>query len=147
MDSLVRRLDTVKAATKHVLAKSTTVYLTNRALVKARIRKSKCYFPERLTRLDAVSPVSTLEQWWPKTKSELGVSEAVDNQFVCVICFDPVQPADEIHQIECKHVFHRECLERWYLRDHFDCPLCHRTYFPDERNNLRHETQDYIWLV
>ncbi|KAJ5808459.1 hypothetical protein N7474_009728 [Penicillium riverlandense] len=37
---------------------------------------------ERLRSLDAVSPTSTLEQWWSATKGKLGLSEAVDGQFV-----------------------------------------------------------------
>lgn len=37
---------------------------------------------ERLRNLDAVSPTRTLEQWWTTTKGTLGLSEAVDGQFV-----------------------------------------------------------------
>lgn len=37
---------------------------------------------ERLASLDAVSPTRTLEQWWTMTKGKMGLSEAVDGQFV-----------------------------------------------------------------
>ena len=37
---------------------------------------------ERLASLDAVSPTRTLEQWWTSTKGQMGLSEAVDGQFV-----------------------------------------------------------------
>jgi len=37
---------------------------------------------ERLRNLDAVSPTRTLEQWWTTTKGKMGLSEAVDGQFV-----------------------------------------------------------------
>jgi hypothetical protein len=37
---------------------------------------------ERLRSLDAVSPTRTLEQWWTTTKGAMGLSEAVDSQFV-----------------------------------------------------------------
>ncbi|KAJ5988845.1 hypothetical protein N7481_004055 [Penicillium waksmanii] len=37
---------------------------------------------ERLRHLDAVSPTRTLEQWWTNTKGKMGLSEAVDGQFV-----------------------------------------------------------------
>jgi hypothetical protein len=37
---------------------------------------------ERLRSLDAVSPTRTLEQWWATTKVAMGLSEAVDGQFV-----------------------------------------------------------------
>lgn len=37
---------------------------------------------ERLRKLDKVSPTCTLEKWWATTKGNLGLSEAVDGQFV-----------------------------------------------------------------
>ncbi|KGO78256.1 hypothetical protein PITC_036240 [Penicillium italicum] len=37
---------------------------------------------ERLRKLDKVSPTCTLEKWWTTTKGNLGLSEAVDGQFV-----------------------------------------------------------------
>jgi hypothetical protein len=37
---------------------------------------------ERLRSLDAVSPTRTLEEWWTTTKGAMGLSEAVDGQFV-----------------------------------------------------------------
>lgn len=37
---------------------------------------------ERLRKLDKVSPTCTLEKWWASTKGKLGLSEAVDGQFV-----------------------------------------------------------------
>lgn len=44
--------------------------------------RSKKNPDERLRNLDAVSPTRTLEQWWTTTKGTLGLSEAVDSQFV-----------------------------------------------------------------
>lgn len=47
--------------------------------------KSKKDPGERLRKLDKVSPTCTLEKWWSHTKGNLGLSEAVDGQFVwCV---------------------------------------------------------------
>lgn len=44
--------------------------------------RSKKNPDERLASLDAVSPTRTLEQWWTMTKGKMGLSEAVDGQFV-----------------------------------------------------------------
>lgn len=44
-----------------------------------RSKKDPC---ERLRKLDKVSPTCTLEKWWSNTKGNLGLSEAVDGQFV-----------------------------------------------------------------
>lgn len=44
--------------------------------------RSKKNPSERLRKLDQVSPTCTLEKWWTTTKGNLGLSEAVDGQFV-----------------------------------------------------------------
>jgi len=150
MGSLSRQLDRVKAATNHLLDRGTMVYLANRALLKSKGQKSNSYFSDRLNKLNTVSPVSTFEQWWPTGEIGLCLPDTVDKQFICVICLDPVQGTDEVHQIKCRHVFHRECLEKWYLHDNFDCPLCHQTYFPDGRRRRQQqnaEAQNYIWVM
>jgi hypothetical protein len=120
---------------------------------------------ERLRSLDAVAPICTLEKWWTTTKGNLGLSEAVDGQFVwyvsfdrriCCVCFravtdvllsavclEQVDRAHEIRQLRCLHVFHRECLEKWFLGDHFNCPLCHRAYYASNTP----PRNDYIWMV
>ncbi|KAJ5643828.1 uncharacterized protein N7484_006335 [Penicillium longicatenatum] len=98
---------------------------------------------ERLASLDAVSPTRTLEQWWTMTKGKMGLSEAVDGQFVCAVCLEQVDRSEEIRELRCLHVFHRECLEKWFLGDHYNCPLCHRAYFVAE-TPPRH---DYVWMV
>lgn len=55
-------------------------------LVNRRDRRSflgsKKNSSERLRKLDKVSPTCTLEKWWTATKGNLGLSEAVDGQFV-----------------------------------------------------------------
>ncbi|KAJ6079129.1 hypothetical protein N7467_008882 [Penicillium canescens] len=98
---------------------------------------------ERLRSLDAVAPICTLEKWWTTTKGNLGLSEAVDGQFVCAVCLEQVDRAHEIRQLRCLHVFHRECLEKWFLGDHFNCPLCHRAYYASNTP----PRNDYIWMV
>ncbi|KAJ5541443.1 hypothetical protein N7494_006519 [Penicillium frequentans] len=98
---------------------------------------------ERLASLDAVSPTRTLEQWWTMTKGKMGLSEAVDGQFVCAVCLEQVDRSEEIRELRCLHVFHRECLEKWFLGDHYNCPLCHRAYFVAQ-TPPRH---DYVWMV
>ncbi|KAK4871318.1 hypothetical protein LT330_000555 [Penicillium expansum] len=98
---------------------------------------------ERLRKLDKVSPTCTLEKWWTTTKGNLGLSEAVDGQFVCAVCLEQVDRTQEIRELRCLHVFHRECLEKWFLGDHFNCPLCHRAYFVADTP----PRNDYLWMV
>ncbi|KAJ5137341.1 uncharacterized protein N7443_010366 [Penicillium atrosanguineum] len=98
---------------------------------------------ERLRKLDDVAPTRTLEVWFTSTKGKMNLSDAVDSQFVCVVCLEQVNRTEEIRELRCLHVFHRECLEKWFLGDHFNCPLCHRAYFEADIPP-RH---DHIWMV
>lgn len=117
---------------------------------------------ERLKRLDAVSPTRTLDQWWPSVRDSMSLPESMDSHFVwyasqshpiylrplltadcSVVCLEPVLRTQEIHELKCLHVFHKECLEKWYLRNHFNCPLCHRAYF----HEVRRPVHDFVWMV
>ncbi|KAJ5960481.1 uncharacterized protein N7479_007631 [Penicillium vulpinum] len=98
---------------------------------------------ERLRKLDKVSPTCTLEKWWTTTKGNLGLPEAVDGQFVCAVCLEQVDRTHEIRELRCLHVFHRECLEKWFLGDHFNCPLCHRAYYVADTP----PRNEYVWMV
>ncbi|KAE8145296.1 RING finger domain protein [Aspergillus avenaceus] len=105
--------------------------------------KKKKGSSDKLRKLDAVSPTRTLQEWRSKTKGPLLPSEEVDGQFVCVVCLESVLPSQEIRELKCLHVFHKECLEKWYLQDHYNCPLCHRAYYAQET----HPSNDFVWMV
>ncbi|QQK41046.1 putative transposable element [Penicillium digitatum] len=107
------------------------------------VRRSRKNPSERLRKLDKVSPICTLENWWTTTKGNLGLSEAVDGEFICAVCLEQVDRTQEIRELRCLHVFHRECLERWFLGDHFNCPLCHRAYYVADTP----PRNDYLWMV
>ena len=62
-----------------------------------------------------------------------------------VICLDSVLHSQEIRELKCLHVFHQECLEKWYLKGHYDCPLCHRTYFVQGRRSPT--GSEWVWMV
>ncbi|KAL1536217.1 RING-type E3 ubiquitin transferase [Salvia divinorum] len=50
----------------------------------------------------------------------------------CSICLSEFEQGDEAMElVDCRHVFHRSCLEKW-LRCHLaTCPLCRSVVVPD----------------
>ncbi|QHO51850.1 hypothetical protein HN51_020977 [Arachis hypogaea] len=51
----------------------------------------------------------------------------------CAVCLTELVMEDEIRWLRnCKHVFHRECVDRWIDHDQKTCPLCRTSFVPDE---------------
>ena len=50
---------------------------------------------------------------------------------VCTVCLYEFERGQEIHVLaDCKHVFHRPCLDQWLLHRHTTCPLCRISLLP-----------------
>ena len=41
---------------------------------------------------------------------------------------------DEARVMECKHTFHKQCLDEW-LRVNASCPTCRKSIFNDDNSN------------
>jgi len=45
-------------------------------------------------------------------------------QSCCPICIDNFKENEYFRELSCKHVFHKKCIDRWFKKDHSDCPMC-----------------------
>ena len=45
--------------------------------------------------------------------------------FECTICFDIFKENELLKQLNCKHIFHKECLSQWLLNEN-KCPVCEK---------------------
>ena len=43
----------------------------------------------------------------------------------CCICCDILKDVDEIRILSCKHIYHKECIEKWFKEKKI-CPYCRR---------------------
>uniref|UniRef100_A0ACD5USS3 Uncharacterized protein n=1 Tax=Avena sativa TaxID=4498 RepID=A0ACD5USS3_AVESA len=51
----------------------------------------------------------------------------------CAVCLCGIGGRDEVRRLSnCRHVFHRGCLDRWMEHDQRTCPLCRAPLIPDE---------------
>ncbi|PSS09392.1 E3 ubiquitin-protein like [Actinidia chinensis var. chinensis] len=52
---------------------------------------------------------------------------------ICAVCLYEFDGGDEIRRLtNCRHVFHRSCLDRWMDHDRRTCPLCRTQFVPDD---------------
>ena len=42
----------------------------------------------------------------------------------CMICLVDYEPGEELRTMPCMHFFHRECIDRWLLKQGSTCPIC-----------------------
>ena len=64
---------------------------------------------------------------------------------VCSICYgdfdiNAIKDEKVVYLKECKHKFHKGCIEGWINRGHTDCPICRKgftTYYGIRRNTLK----------
>jgi hypothetical protein len=47
----------------------------------------------------------------------------------CAICQDPLQEGDDVRRLNCCHIFHAECIDRWLVRA-LRCPVCKHQFHP-----------------
>ncbi|KAL4351994.1 hypothetical protein GQ457_06G031890 [Hibiscus cannabinus] len=63
----------------------------------------------------------------------------------CAVCLYEFEGGEEIRWLRnCRHVFHRACLDRWMDHDQKTCPLCRTAFVPDE---LQEEFNQRLWAA
>eukprot|EP00914_Ancora_sagittata_P016747 GHVO01033213.1.p1 GENE.GHVO01033213.1~~GHVO01033213.1.p1 ORF type:complete len:221 (+),score=24.93 GHVO01033213.1:155-817(+) len=68
--------------------------------------------------------------------------ENLDNHnslLCCVVCLADIVGDSEIRQLGCKHVFHKICIDQWFVK-HVTCPICIRDVTPSSRPPSTPET-------
>jgi hypothetical protein len=48
-------------------------------------------------------------------------------QETCPICIDEFKPNELYRNLTCGHQFHKKCIDRWFRKDHSDCPMCRQS--------------------
>lgn len=52
----------------------------------------------------------------------------------CSICIDDFNEESNIRIIKCKHIFHKDCIDPWLLKESYKCPVCRDDTLPHEHN-------------
>ncbi|PNT69238.1 E3 ubiquitin-protein ligase RHA1B [Brachypodium distachyon] len=51
----------------------------------------------------------------------------------CAVCLSGIAGEDEVRRLpNCRHVFHRGCIDRWMAHDQRTCPLCRAPLIRDD---------------
>ncbi|KAK4100094.1 hypothetical protein N658DRAFT_390431, partial [Parathielavia hyrcaniae] len=41
-----------------------------------------------------------------------------------VICLEDLNEHNPVWKLPCHHLFHAECISRWFRKHHDTCPIC-----------------------
>ncbi|KAH6872081.1 hypothetical protein B0T10DRAFT_381472, partial [Thelonectria olida] len=78
--------------------------------------------------LDQEIPARTYKTWKAETKVAGNSTEQSSAFLLCVICLQTLQERDIVRHLPCGHMFHSDCITKWFLNQHDTCPLCKFCY-------------------
>ncbi|KAJ0974458.1 hypothetical protein J5N97_016423 [Dioscorea zingiberensis] len=63
-----------------------------------------------------------------------------EEEHTCAVCLGSLEESDEVRELgNCKHAFHKECIDKWVDLGHLSCPLCRSQFLL-----LNHKREEYM---
>ncbi|CAK8539361.1 unnamed protein product [Lathyrus sativus] len=89
-------------------------------------------FPETTPEFQSMNPRLLIREILPVVKfSELELAVVECSQDGCAVCLYEFKAEDEIQRLRnCRHLFHKHCLDRWMGYYNTTCPLCRTSFLP-----------------
>ncbi|KAG5155342.1 hypothetical protein JHK82_013311 [Glycine max] len=50
----------------------------------------------------------------------------------CRVCLSEFQEGEKVRNLNCRHTFHKDCLDQWLQQYCATCPLCRNQVLPDD---------------
>jgi len=101
--------------------------------------RMSCYPPLSAALIREILPVIKFEDL---VTGDGGCCELPES---CAVCLYEFEGEDEIRWLKnCKHIFHRACLDRWMDHDRKTCPLCRNSFVHDE---TQEEFNQRLWAA
>jgi hypothetical protein len=60
--------------------------------------------------------------------SSVAGDEETDGCAICLSQFKPQQLVCESNNSSCQHIFHKDCMVDWLMKDNGSCPMCREVY-------------------
>ncbi|PQM38467.1 E3 ubiquitin-protein ligase RHA1B [Prunus yedoensis var. nudiflora] len=72
-------------------------------------------------------------------------SDLVDPPESCAVCLYEFEREDEIRRLtNCRHIFHKGCVDRWVGYDQKTCPLCRTPFISDD---MQGDFNERLWAA
>ncbi|KAH6983764.1 hypothetical protein EDB80DRAFT_735309 [Ilyonectria destructans] len=74
---------------------------------------------------------------WYKLPNNLPKMCFGSNSTPSIICLETLQDRDMARHLPCDHIFHSNCITKWFLKQHDTCPVCKLCYMPHIASSSR----------
>lgn len=87
--------------------------------------------------LDQAIPAQAYKKWKAETKDAGNSAERSSTFHLCAICLQTLQEGGMVRHLPCGHIFHSNCITKWFLKKHDTCPVCRICYVPRTASSSR----------
>eukprot|EP01018_Ginkgo_biloba_P020163 Gb_40644 [translate_table: standard] len=80
----------------------------------------------------ALNPAQTILNRLPLLSfSGLEEFDEDEEEVMCAVCLSALERNEQIRSlVNCRHIFHKDCLDEWVDRNHNSCPICRSRLLP-----------------
>ena len=61
-----------------------------------------------------------------------GLLKAEQGGAECRVCLCELEEGEKVRKLQCRHMFHRDCLDKWLQQYWATCPLCRKQVVPED---------------
>lgn len=65
-----------------------------------------------------------------KNTNIIKYSELTSTDICCSICLEGYEESSIIRKLKCSHLFHKDCIDPWLLKESYKCPVCRNDTLP-----------------
>ncbi|XP_022752022.1 probable E3 ubiquitin-protein ligase XERICO [Durio zibethinus] len=119
-----------------------TLVLLEVAILIRSITGGVCNSEKRL--ITTSQYLKLIEEKNPTIRYSRRPTSRVDQSNECAVCLSELEEGEKVRRLKCKHIFHKDCLDRWLQQYLATCPLCRTKVLPDEIVANYHRLQNQI---
>ncbi|XP_020583543.1 RING-H2 finger protein ATL57-like [Phalaenopsis equestris] len=64
-----------------------------------------------------------------------------DEQLLCIFCLSEIGEGEQVRKLNCSHLFHRSCFDKWLEYRRTSCPLCRCSLILLEAKTEQHDEE------
>lgn len=126
----IKRFNRITIITKKLLTKHQFMVMKHLCLIRLRTDMENVKVLVTKESLDSIPVI--------KYDDEKISDDVKKKNSTCHICLEDFDKDSDIRFIQCNHLFHKDCIDKWISTESYKCPICRKEVSegkPDTNNN------------